>query len=266
METILDLVTRLRKELNQANNNNYFKEIFVDSQDIHKIRAAVKKIEDDSIDKSKLHFLDKCFDFKSIYTYFFYNSRSEYDQSYSANEEINSSLDPLCIYLMDVNFEVNIKKINIAEKVEISFPEIVDYINSMEIAFSISDYKRVTTLSSTILQCVFKEICNLNNIEYSATDKFPSLYSKVKEILKIDAEKYSENPNLRTFCSKLNQLVILINELRNLYSDSHGSTQNSIFDFDKLPKHHIKLIIDTTKTIVNFLINSYEYQYDIFKL
>lgn len=266
METVLDLVIRLKKNLDQANNNNYYKDIFIDPENIHKIRTAIKKIENDKIDVNKLRFFEKCFDFKSIYEYFYMNNKSEHDQYYSANIEINTALDQLCIYLMEENYEVNIRKLKIEDKIVVGFPEIVGYIYSMEEAYSVSDYKRVTTLSSTILQCVFKEICDSKQVEYSENDKFPALYFKVKDILKINADQYKDNPNLRNFCSKLNQLVILINELRNLYSDSHGSTQNAIFDFDKLPKHHIKLIVDTTKTIVNFLIDSYEYQYDTLKL
>lgn len=264
METILDLVIRLKKNLDQANNNTYYKDIYMNIEDIHKIRMAIKKIQSDKIDVSKLQFFDKCFDFKSIYEYF--NSKSDYDQYYSISNEISSSLDQYCIYLMEENYEVSIKKIYMEEKVEVSFPEIVDYLNSMEVAYSISDFKRVTTLSSTILQCTFKEICKLNGVDYSESEKFPSLYSKVKDILKINADQYKDNPDLRLFCSKLNQLVILVNELRNLYSDSHGSTQSTIFDFNKLPKHHIKLVIDTTKTIVNFVISSYEYQYAMLNL
>ena len=131
----------------------------------------------------------------------------------------------------------------------------------MEFAFGEKDYKRVMSLSSTILQSVFKEICDRLEITYKKSDNFPTLFKKVKERIKLDPELYQETPELRDFCSKINNLIILINELRNLYSESHGQSQKTAFDFDNLPSHHFKLIVDTTKSITNFLVSTYNFQY-----
>lgn len=262
METLLELVKRLKKTLNKATNQDYYKGELYSEEDIHKIRVAIRKIADEKLDRSKFAFLDECFEFKSIYEYFYFSDRQEFEQHYSPTEEINSVFDPLCIYLMDINYEVNIKKVSINENINVFHPQLFEYIELMEFAFNENDFKRVMTLSSTILQSVFKEVCDRQGVTYKSSDKFPALFSKAKDKLKLDAELYKDTPELRNFCSKINNLIIQINELRNLYSESHGQSQKSVFDFDKLPAHHFKLIVDSTKTITNFLVSTYDFQYE----
>lgn len=266
LETLLELVKRLKKTIYNATNQNYYKGEPYSEEDIHKIRVAVRKIDNEKIDKSKFDFLDKCFEFKSIYEYFYFSERQEFDQHYNPLEEVNSVFDPLCIYLMDINYEVNIKKISIVEDIESFHSHLYEYINSMEFAFSEKDYKRVMSLSSTILQSVFKEICDRLEITYKKSDNFPTLFKKVKEKIKLDPELYQETPELRDFCSKISNLIILINELRNLYSESHGQSQKTAFDFANLPSHHFKLIVDTTKLITNFLVSTYNFQYEALQM
>lgn len=261
MASLLELVTKLKKDLYQASDSDYMKEKYITAEEIHKIRRAITKIVNEKIDKEKYKFIEQYYDFKSIYEYFFHNPEQGFNQYYSINDYTNSLLDPLCIYLMDNDYEVNIKKIKIEENVVIFHSNILDYINSMDVAYNESDYKRLTTLSSSVLQCVFKEICERTGEPYNNSDKFPILFKKVRNNLKLNAELYSDNPELREFCSKLNNLILLVNEIRNLYSDSHGQSNNGLFNYDKLPKHHFKLILDTTKTITNFLVDSYEHQY-----
>lgn len=88
-------------------------------------------------------------------------------------------------------------------------------------------------------------------------------------MLKIDPKLYTENgvtpdESLRNFTQNLNEVFTKLNQIRNIYSESHGKPKkDNQFNLKKLPKHHFKLILDTTKTISNFLVSSYEYQKNI---
>ena len=78
-----------------------------------------------------------------------------------------------------------IKKINIDTHLSFS-SKIYSLIEKMETAYDNSDYGLVTTLSSTILQNVFIEICKSQGITVNKNEKFNALYNKVKSLLNID--------------------------------------------------------------------------------
>ena len=263
MESLLNLTKRLKNELMNATRDNYKSERWMSDEDIHRIRKGIKEI---SIEGEKIpgfNFLDTCFGFVSIFEYFYFSNEAEYNEYYNVTETINSIFDPLLIYFMDTDYEVSIRKISISEAIDVIYPNLIFSINAMEQAYHSSDFERVTSLSSTILQSVFKEICALNNIKISTNEQFPKLFYKVKEVLKLDARIYGEEyPKLREFSSHINTIVIKLNEIRNLYSESHGKDQDDAFHYEKLKRHHIKLIVDSTKTIVNFLIDSYDFQFN----
>lgn len=132
----------------------------------------------------------------------------------------------------------------------------------MENAYLVGNYSHINTLSSKILSTIFKEICARYNIKYGKADSHISLYNKVKNFLNLDAKVYQDldNPLLRNFSSYLEDIVSKLNELRNLYSDSHGTDHETFISVQSISVHHYKLIADSTKTIANFLISTYNFQ------
>ncbi|HLR88784.1 MAG TPA: abortive infection family protein [Atopostipes sp.] len=136
----------------------------------------------------------------------------------------------------------------------------------MEEAYYSKDYLRVSSLSSSVLQSTFKEICNLKGIKYSKNEKFPALYKKVKNLLNLDPKEYNHDKKLKIFSSKMNVLMISINEIRNLYSESHGLSGKEYFSYNSLPPHHIKLIVDMMKIVRNFLIETHDYRLESIKI
>jgi len=263
MKTLFQIACQLRKGLNEANNQNYLNDdLWVTPQEIHILRKYIDNIPDDKIPKEKLQFLNNCFDFNSIYSYFYLSTMAEHSQCYNANEEISERIDPLCIYLLDNDYEITIRKISLSNATNDLHHNILSKIEELEIACQEENYDRVTTLSSSILQSVFKAICDKEEITYNNKDKFPSLFKKVKQTLNIDPSNHNDKKDIREFCSKLSNLIITINELRNLYSDSHGVQTKSLLTYKNIPKHHYKLIVDCTKTSVNFIMSSYIFQYD----
>lgn len=262
METLMELVKKLKNNLLVAVNNDYKSDQWISEEDIHRIRKGIDELNKNSNQTLKMNFLSNCFDFRSIYEYFFHN----YDNQYSPDESITALFDPILIALMETDYEVNIRKISTTEKISQIYPSLISNLDAMEQAYHELEYERVTSLSSTILQSLFKQICDLEKIEYTKTEKFPQLFKKVKDVLKIDPKEYKDNPPLRDFCSSINAIVTKLNEIRNLYSESHGVSQNEAFNYEKLRGHHIKLILDSTKTIVNFLLDSYDFQYNSLKI
>ncbi|MFV0550492.1 MAG: abortive infection family protein [Anaerorhabdus sp.] len=253
--TILGLMIKLRDNLRKANQDNFYKEnIWITQEEIHCIRMAVKDIELLDFDKTKLNFLESCVDFRDIYTHFYY------DQGvYDVEDNIRDSIGKLIIYFMKNEYEVTFKRI---ETIDMgSFGSILaSDLERLEESLRSENYGNVTTLSSSILQSLYKEICNQEDIEFNPNDKFPKLYKKIQGKLNLFPTMYVDDEELRNFCSSIEIVNNKINEIRNIYSDSHGSTNDKKTKFNKIEKHHYKLIVDTTKTIVNFMIGTYFYQ------
>lgn len=261
MESLMELVKKLKNQLLTADNNDYTSSEWITEKEIHRIRKGLVEMNNNSNKSLDLSFLTQCFDFRSVYEFFFHSN-----QYFESSEYITSLFDPILIELMENDYEVNIRKISTTDNISQIYPNLISSLNSMEQAYHELEYERVTTLSSTILQSMFKEICDLNNIIYTKNEKFPQLFKKVKNVLKLDAKDYHDNAPLRDFCSSINVIVVKLNELRNLYYESHGVSQTEVFNYEKLKRHHIKLIVDSTKTIVNFLIDSYDYQFNSLKI
>lgn len=259
MRSLFENVKKLRENLLEANDQNYKNKEWITDDEIHVIRKGVEKLED-KIDLKSFAFVKTCFCFESIYRHFHFSPHSKIDDYYDVYEEIYSTFSPLLIYLKDNDYEINIKKIRPSDKISLIHEDLTESLEKLEEAYHLSDFRSVTTLSSSILQSLFKQICEVENIDYSDKGKFPDLYNNIKAKLKLDAKEY-EDGNLIKFCSKINTITISLNEIRNLYSDSHGLSQKDIFNFKNLPNHHFKLIVDSTKTLVNFFVETYEYQF-----
>lgn len=265
MGSLLNLVLKLRNDILTYDSTTAENEGYINREDIHRIRKGIERIETEEFDKSNLDFINRCLDFQSIYSHFHeivYNAEYYNHEEYFGMENIvQQTFDPLCIYLMNNDYEVTIRKVMITNKVENYFPNLIEMLNTMEESYYSNEYLRVTTLSSTILQSLFKEICDLNGIKYSKSEKFPNLYAKVRDSLNLKPKDHKDNEKLIKFSSKIQEVILAINELRNLYSEAHGLSNKDYFTYESVPPHHIKLIVDSTKTIVNFFIESYEYQF-----
>jgi light-regulated signal transduction histidine kinase (bacteriophytochrome) len=121
-------------------------------------------------------------------------------------------------------------------------------------------YAEVLTLCNSSLESVFKEVLISKKIEISNSDTFDDLLHKLKPILKLKVEDNKSGDSLTKFRQHLNSMIVNINKIRLLYSSSHGTTNSLVSIYSTLPHHHYKFIVDTTKTIVNFLVDSFFYQ------
>lgn len=264
MQNLYKLVYKLKTDLISCEGDLNKIDNILSIKDIHRIRKGLDKIEDGTFDKRGLEFLDHYHDFDSIVNYFY--NLSSYETNVEPYLNIIITLDQLLNHLLDNNYEILVRKINKSNIVEDGFDSIVFLMEEMEKAFLQKDFATVTTLSSSILTSIFKDICVGRGIEYNDKDNFNILYNKIKDNLRLNPIEYKHKPKLRTFTSKINLLIKTINEIRNLYSSSHGNTKDKIMLYESVPPHHIKLIIDTTKTIANFIIETNFYQQNSLKI
>ena len=85
--------------------------------------------------------------------------------------------------------------------------------------------------------------------------KIPELYGDVVKKLNIHSTSEIDR-GLKKMAGGLNATIVGISEVRNKSSDSHG-----ILDLKyKLGEHHALLVVNATKTIVQFLFESYKKQ------
>ncbi|MFB6499334.1 abortive infection family protein [Bacillus haynesii] len=68
-------------------------------------------------------------------------------------------------------------------------------------------------------------------------------------------EQDNEDTVIKGSVSGLNKIVQGINEIRNISGDGHTRTKNP-------NKHHAVLVVNSAKTVVSFLFDTYQYQLD----
>lgn len=78
-------------------------------------------------------------------------------------------------------------------------------------------------------------------------------YKRVQKLLNLEAGNSEYNDSLKQILSGLSSIINGIASLRNTMSDSHARTY-------KPSKHHAILAVNSAKTIVNFLFDTYQYQ------
>lgn len=230
----------------------------INPYDLLKIRTTLRKFKNKTL--PSIDFIEKCADFDSIYNYFFEDSRSfDYDP-YSL---LINLFDPWLNFLIEQNYEVIIRRVNVSESFNDFHSGIFADFDRMELALDEGNYSEVNSLSSKILSTIFKEICNKHNIIIDNTENHVQLYNKVKIVLNLNPKEYKQENEavFRNFTSNLEVIIHKLNALRNLYSDSHGIDDKTFISLKSLKKHHYKLIVDTTKSISNFILDSHLIQY-----
>jgi len=184
---------------------------------------------------------------------------------YTFNETVLMVFNPIIKYIQKNEFEISVKKINTYNPLSV-LEDTTNYmlqIDQLEDSLYNRNYGDVCSKSFTILQSLFKEILNYYQIKYDNNANLLILYGEVKKVLRMEQQNYKDNEkddDLLKFTGKINECVQKISEIRNIYSSSHGIIGEKMNKFNNLPHHHYKMIVDTTKTITNFLLGTLDYQ------
>lgn len=117
------------------------------------------------------------------------------------------------------------------------------------------DYDGAITNARSLLEAVMQDI------ERQLSSDFPAkydgdmvkLYGRVKSLLKLDPKRTDINKSLTELLSGLFTIVKSLSSLRNCMSDAHARSY-------KPAKHHAVFIVNSAKTMANFLYDTAIYQ------
>jgi hypothetical protein len=169
---------------------------------------------------------------------------------------VNSVFNEYIDYLEDELIDVQIVHVQCQVPRDLTFGHIIDSINNCESRIDTGDYSGAVTSAKTLVEGVCKEILvkfSDSNVD-NKTD-LPALFTKVRRKLNLDPRDPNLDKALKEVLSGLIKIVNGIAEIRNTHGDSHIPKY-------KIDKHHALIVVNSAKTVVTFLFNTYEYQFE----
>ena len=117
-----------------------------------------------------------------------------------------------------------------------------------------NDYAGAITNARTLVEAVLIGIReDLSGESYDYDGDLPGLYKEIYTQLNLDPGAEDLETNLRQILSGLISVLDGLSGIRNRMSDSHATSYRA-------DRRHAKLAVDTAKTFVDFILNSYQYQ------
>lgn len=116
------------------------------------------------------------------------------------------------------------------------------------------DYDGAITNSRALLEAILTEIerhLDANPPHYDGS--LPKLYKRVQKLLNLDSSQQEIPDSLKQILQGLVSVISGVGSSRNIMSDAHVRRY-------KPSSHHAKLVVNSAKTIVDFLLGTYEYQ------
>lgn len=173
---------------------------------------------------------------------------------------INSLFNPFIDYIEMKNIDVKIIHIECEVPHELSYGHILEDITKSENRIDSGDYSGAITSAKSLIEGVCKEIIlQIEGEEIIGSPNLPELFKRVRILLNLDPSNESLQKPLKQVVSGLIQVVHGLNEVRNKSGDSHARKVNPSL-------HHALLVVNSAKTVVNFLFHTYEYQRNLGKL
>lgn len=116
------------------------------------------------------------------------------------------------------------------------------------------DYDGSITNARALLEAVLTEIERHLDAEPPQYDgSLPKLYKRVQKLLNLDPAEKGIPDSLKQILQGLVSVIQGVSSSRNLMSDAHVRIY-------KPSIHHAKLVVNSSKTVVDFLLGTYEYQ------
>lgn len=216
-------------------------------------RIIVQKIYRE-IEKDIPEVIKKCRDVSEFIYY--YGSRN-YDYNYGhfdALQEISEIFNIALDYLEEQNIEVQIIKIECDVPKELTYEHILEDLKQCDKRIDDGDYSGAITRARRLIEGVFKEIIfNITGEEVTGNEKLPALLKKVQKCLNLDSGDENLADPLKQVISGLVNVVNGLTAIRNKVGDAHSNNSN-------LRLHHALLVVNSAKTLVTFLFDTYEYQ------
>ncbi|MDQ0205231.1 abortive infection family protein [Alkalicoccobacillus murimartini] len=188
-------------------------------------------------------------------------SNLEYEENlYTINSHIILSFNEFIDYLEEEQIDVKIIHVECEVPKELTFIHILESISKCEDRINIADYSGAVTSAKTLVEGVCKEIINRfpEEIDKKKYD-LPSLFTEVRKNLNLNPRDPHLDKSLKEVLTGLIKIVNGISEIRNMQGDSHIPKY-------KIDRHHALLVVNSAKTLVTFIFNTYEYQFEKGKL
>jgi len=166
--------------------------------------------------------------------------------------ELNQYID----YIEEHQIDVKIVHVACEVPEELTFDHILESIQKCEKRINDEDYSGAVTSAKTLVEGVCKEILQkFPNVTIDNKTDLPALFTKVRQNLNLDPKDPKLDNSLKEVLTGLIKIVNGISEIRNSHGDSHLPKY-------KIDRHHALVVVNSAKTVVTFLFNTYEYQLD----
>lgn len=230
-----------------------------------------KYISDEDFRQSRIAILKLCNDQELEVPYMIKNCRTveesilslsfEYNSSYQDNwTSISTQFNTIIDFIEMQNIEVKILHIECEVPKELSYNHILEDIQKCEERVNKGDYSGALTSARSLIEGVCKEIIfNIEGEEVATKPSLPELFKDVRNHLNLDPSNKELQKPLKDVISGLIKVVHGLNEVRNISGDMHTRKVNPSL-------HHALLVVNSAKTVVNFLFHTYEYQRDLGKI
>lgn len=159
-------------------------------------------------------------------------------------------------YLEEKQIDVQIVNVECPVPEVLTFEHILESISKCESRIETGDYSGAVTSAKTLVKGVCKEILHkFSDEEISNSIDLPALFTKVRQNLNLDPKDPKLDKALKDVLTGLIKVVNGISEIRNSRGDSHIPKY-------KIDKHHAVVVVNSAKTVADFLFKTYEYQLD----
>lgn len=163
---------------------------------------------------------------------------------------INEFID----YLEDEQLDVKIIHVKSEIPEHLTYAHILEDLAKCDKRFDDGDYSGAITSARSLVEGVCNEIVNKITGE-DLEDKLdlPALFTLVRKKLNLNTDNPKLEKPLKQVISGLTSVVNGLAEIRNENGDVHHRRY-------EVNKHHALVVINSAKTVITFLFNTYEYQ------
>ncbi|WP_339996770.1 abortive infection family protein [Priestia aryabhattai] len=236
--------------LNNYTNYSNFPDLkTIDNENFRKARIIIKRLAKEE-NLQAPSFINVCRTIEEAVDELFSDQEPVYVQVNFVSHTLNAYID----ILEEQGIDVKIVHVECEIPEELTFESILEAVEKCENRINTGDYSGAVTSAKTLVEGVCKEILHkFPNVSVNNKMDLPALFTKVRQSLNLNPSDPDLDKSLKEVLSGLIKIVNGITEIRNMHGDSHLPKY-------KIDRHHALIVVNSAKTVVTFLFNTYEYQ------
>jgi hypothetical protein len=223
----------------------------VDNKNFQNARLIIKRLVKESNHKFEVpSFIQDCRTIDEAVDDIFSDRAEDYYLISYVNKTLNKFID----FIEEQDIEVKVIKVEAKIPEQLTYEQILESVEKCDYRISTGDFSGAVTSAKTLVEGVCKEILhNFSDTKIDNKTDLPSLFSQVRDKLNLDPSDPKLDKALKEVLTGLIKVVSGISEIRNKRGDSH-------LPLYKIDMHHALMVVNSAKTVVTFLFNTYEYQ------